>query len=138
MECSAACLSLKLSRFWFRVYGERDELGVAESGLNGERDCSVLEEEDKPGFDGYLAVVQALLNARRSSEGDCYVRRMCVEGIISSVYDYNAVIDCLSKARRTEGGAITKGDVKKVREVVEKLLEHGCRPDVITFSSIIN
>ncbi|KAJ4897042.1 Putative pentatricopeptide repeat-containing protein [Raphanus sativus] len=117
----------------------------------------------KPGFDGYLAVVQALLNARRFSEGDCYLKRMCVEGIVSSVYDYNAVIDCLCKARRTDRAAMyltemkgrgispslvtfntllsgysAKGDVNKVRQVVEKLLEHGCKPDVITFSSIIN
>ncbi|XP_048594782.1 putative pentatricopeptide repeat-containing protein At3g16890, mitochondrial [Brassica napus] len=117
----------------------------------------------KPGFNGYLAVVQALLNAHRFSEGDLYLKQMCVEGLITSVYDYNAVIDSLCKARRTERAAMyltemqgrgippslvtfntllsgysSRGDVKKVREVVERLLEHGCKPDVITFSSVIN
>ncbi|KAF8095435.1 hypothetical protein N665_0332s0017 [Sinapis alba] len=117
----------------------------------------------KPGFNGYLVVVQALLNAHRFSEGDLYLKQMGVEGLISSVYDYNAVIDCLCKARLTERAAMylkemqgrgispslvtfntllsgysSRGDVKKVHEVVEMLLEHGCKPDVITFSSIIN
>ncbi|KAL0719337.1 hypothetical protein Bca4012_068661 [Brassica carinata] len=117
----------------------------------------------KPGFNGYLVVVQALLSAHRFSEGDLYLKLMGIEGLISSVYDYNAVIDSLCKARLTERAAMylkemqdrgispslatfntllsgysTKGDVKKVREVVEKLLGHGCKPDVITFSSIIN
>ncbi|KAJ0238447.1 putative pentatricopeptide repeat-containing protein [Hirschfeldia incana] len=117
----------------------------------------------KPGFNGYLVLVRALLNARMFSEGEVYLKRMGVEGVITSVYDYNAVIDCLCKARLTERAAMylnemqgrgispslvtfntllsgysASGDVKKVREVVEKLLEHGCRPDVITFSSVIN
>ncbi|CAE5967553.1 unnamed protein product [Arabidopsis arenosa] len=117
----------------------------------------------KPGFTGYLVLVQALLNAQRFSEGDRYLKQMGVDGLLSSVYTYNAVIDCLCKARRTEHAAMfltemhdrgispnlitfntflsgysAGGDVKKVHGVLEKLLENGCKPDVITFSLIIN
>ncbi|KAL1223706.1 putative pentatricopeptide repeat-containing protein [Cardamine amara subsp. amara] len=117
----------------------------------------------KPGFTGYLVLVQALLNSHRFSEGDRYLKQMSVDRLLSSVYTYNAVIDCLCKAQRTECAAMfltemqdrdispnlvtfntflsgysARGDVKKVHSVLEKLLEHGCKPDVITFSSIIN
>ncbi|CAN8269211.1 unnamed protein product [Cochlearia groenlandica] len=117
----------------------------------------------KPGFNCYLVVVQALLNAHRFSESDRYLKQMDVDRVVCSVYDFNAVIDCLCKAKRTDHAAMyltemqercispslvtfntllsgysTTGDVKNVHEVLEKLLDHGFIPDVVTFSSIIN
>ncbi|ESQ48248.1 hypothetical protein EUTSA_v10022362mg [Eutrema salsugineum] len=129
--------------------------------------CGIFDEfisrGVKPGFNGYLVVVKALLSAQRFSESDRYLKQMGVDRLLSSAYDYNAVIDCLCKARRTDRAAMfltemqdrgispslvtfntflsgysANGDVKKVHEVLEKLLDHGCKPDVITFSSVIN
>ncbi|KAG7582244.1 Pentatricopeptide repeat [Arabidopsis suecica] len=82
----------------------------------------------KPGFTGYLVLVQALLNAQRFSEGDRYLKQMGVDGLLSSVYTYNAVIDCLCKARRTEHAAM----------FLTEMHDRGISPNLITFNTFLS
>ncbi|KAK8547666.1 hypothetical protein V6N13_009069 [Hibiscus sabdariffa] len=84
----------------------------------------------KPGFNTYLAVMQALYGIGKCTEGDRYFNQMTKDGLLSTVISYNMVIDCLCKA----------GMMDKARNTFNEmcLRESGFDPDIFTFSSLID
>ncbi|KAJ0976402.1 hypothetical protein J5N97_018367 [Dioscorea zingiberensis] len=70
----------------------------------------------RPGFNTYLTIITYLLKGRKLAEADRFVKRMVLDGLVCSVV----------------------GNVNMAKDVLKMLLEHGFKPDVFTFSSIID
>ncbi|KAK7821493.1 putative pentatricopeptide repeat-containing protein [Quercus suber] len=136
-------------------------------GLDLNETCEIfrsfIERGVKPGFDTYLALIEATYKAGRSDEGNCFLDQMVKNGLVSNVFCYNMVINCFCKENKMErasetfrdmqhrgiapnivtfntliSGYCRDGDMSKARELMMMLLEHGYKPDIFTFNSIID
>ncbi|KAL3812291.1 hypothetical protein ACJIZ3_013559 [Penstemon smallii] len=124
---------------------------------------NLIKQRAKLDLNVCLALVESLYNSRREAKGDLYLSWMLQEGLITSVFDYNMVIDCFCKVKMMERALETLGemskrgilpnlvtfntliagyckvkDVIKARKLLLMLLNHGFKPDLFTFSSIID
>ncbi|XP_022760644.1 putative pentatricopeptide repeat-containing protein At3g16890, mitochondrial [Durio zibethinus] len=124
---------------------------------------SFIERGLKLGFNTYLALIQALYSVGQCVEGDRYFDQMSKDGLLSTVFSYNMVIDCFCKASMMDrarmtfremclrgiaptlvtfntliGGHCKIGQVHEARKFLVMLLESGFDPDIVTFSSIID
>ncbi|XP_057785595.1 putative pentatricopeptide repeat-containing protein At3g16890, mitochondrial [Salvia miltiorrhiza] len=136
-------------------------------GLDIEETCQIFEHFIKRRVEvdlcTCLTLVEALYKSIKENKGNEYIRWIFEEGLVSSVFSYNMVIDCFCKAEmmnratetlgmmRKEGvfpnvvtfntliaGHCKSRDVLKAREMLMMLFDHGFKPDVFTFSSIID
>ncbi|XWS53543.1 hypothetical protein CRYUN_Cryun10bG0010300 [Craigia yunnanensis] len=136
-------------------------------GFNLDETCQILdsfiERGLKLGFNTYLALIQALYSVGHCAEGDWYLDQMTKDGLLSTVFSYNVLIDCFCKASMMDrarktfremclrgiaptlvtyntliGGHCKIGQVHEAREFLVMLLESGFHPDIFTFSSLID
>ncbi|XWS08516.1 hypothetical protein CRYUN_Cryun40dG0009300 [Craigia yunnanensis] len=136
-------------------------------GFNLDETCQIadsfIERGLKLGFNTCLALMQALYSVGQCAVGDRYLDQMTKDGLLSTVFSYNMVIDCsckvsiMDRARKTfremcfRGIAPTLitfntligrhckiGQVHDAREFLVMLLEFGFDPDIFTFSSLID
>ncbi|KAK9119943.1 hypothetical protein Scep_018036 [Stephania cephalantha] len=136
-------------------------------GLDLNETCSIvnifIEGGGSLGFNSFIILVKALFKIGRSGEGDRYLHKMLQKGLVSSVFSFNMLIDCLCQAEMVErayetltlmhqrgvtpnlitfntliNGYSKIGQVRKVRELLKMILEKGLRPDIFTFTSIID
>ncbi|KAF4355104.1 hypothetical protein G4B88_004316 [Cannabis sativa] len=124
---------------------------------------SFVDDGVKPGFNTYLALVEAMYRLGRFEKGNEFVESMFKDELVSNIYSYNMVIDCFCKAQMMVKALETFQDMKlrgiapnlvtlntlitgycKVgnlglaREHLVMLLELGFKPDIFTFTSIID
>ena len=101
-------------------------------GLDLNETCEIfrsfIERGVKPGFNTYLALIEATYKAGRSDEGNCFLDQMVKNGLVSNVFCYNMVINCFCKENKMERASETFRDMQ----------HRGIAPNIVTFNTLIS
>ncbi|KAF3975304.1 hypothetical protein CMV_001428 [Castanea mollissima] len=101
-------------------------------GLDLNETCEIfrsfIERGVKPGFNTYLALIEATYKAGRSDEGNCFLDQMVKDGLVSNVFCYNMVINCFCKENKMERASETFRDMQ----------HRGIAPNIVTFNTLIS
>ncbi|XP_062077772.1 putative pentatricopeptide repeat-containing protein At3g16890, mitochondrial [Humulus lupulus] len=88
---------------------------------------SFVDRGVKPGFNTYLALVEAMYKSGRCEKANDFLELMFKDELVSDVYSYNVVIDCFCKAKM----------MAKASEAFQRMMLRGIAPNLVTFNILI-